>query len=59
MSEEQKEEYLQELRVLEDLLSQARTTAFRNLIIEEAEEIQAVFLRNRLEVPAFKTGVDY
>jgi hypothetical protein len=58
MSEQQQEEYLQRLHKLENLYSSARTTALRLQIIEEVEEIQAVFLRNRLEVPAFETG-DY
>jgi hypothetical protein len=58
MSKEKQEEYLQRLRYLEDLFPRARTTAFRLKIIEEAEEIQAVFLRNRLEVPTFAPGDD-
>jgi hypothetical protein len=58
MTNEKKEEYLQRLRYLEDLFPRARTTAFRLEIIEEAEEIQAIFLRNRLEVPTFEPEDD-
>jgi len=58
MSEEKQEEYLQRIRYLENLFSRARTTALRLEIIEEAEGIQAVFLRNRLEVPIFEPEDD-
>ncbi len=58
METKKKQEYLLRLHELESLYSSARTAALRLQIIEEVEEIQAVFLRNRLEVPTFEPEDD-